>query len=133
MIFVLNLPPLVWARWGFFALWFTALTGTALPVMYFLNLRFRSDPPAEPGSIVRQALWVGLYGCLIAWFQLGHVLAYWMWAGLAGGLAGVEYLIRLRERSQWHPPSDIDDQGSLRDDHSGSDDPYWLEGDESPR
>jgi hypothetical protein len=108
MIFVLSVPPLVWARWGFFALWFIALSGTALPISYYLNLRFPSDPPAEPSTIVRQALWVGVYGSVLAWLQLGHVLAFWIWMGLAGGLIGVEYLIRLRERSRWTPPSSLD-------------------------
>jgi drug/metabolite transporter (DMT)-like permease len=105
LIFVFQLPPLVWARWGFFALWFTALSGTALPIAYFLNLRFPSVPPAEPAAIVRQALWVGVYGSVIAWLQLGHVMAFWMWIGLAAGLIAVEYLIRLRERAVWTPPA----------------------------
>jgi hypothetical protein len=108
MILVFNLPPLVWARWGFFALWFIALSGTALPITFYLNLRFPSDPAAEPSSIVRQAVWVGVYGCIVAWLQLGHVMAFWVWIGLAGGLMAVEYLVRLRERSQWHPPSDLE-------------------------
>lgn len=108
MIFVLGVPPLVWARWSFFALWFIALSGTALPFSYYLNLRFPSDPPAESGAIVRQALWVGVYGSVLAWLQLGHVLAFWIWMGLAGGLIGLEYLVRLRERSRWTPPSSVD-------------------------
>src|SRR5512138_388075 len=66
MIFVFGVPPLVWARWGFFALWFTALAGTALPIVYFLNLRFPTEPPVEPNAIVRQAMWAGVYGTTIA-------------------------------------------------------------------
>lgn len=104
LIFILELPPLVWARWAFFALLFTALTGTALPVVYFLNLRFPSDPPAESHSIVRQALWVGSYGSILAWLSLGRVMTFWVWIGLAGALIAVEYLIRMRERAVWHPP-----------------------------
>ncbi len=104
IIFVFNLPPLVWARWGFFALWFIGLTGVALPVTYFLNLRFPSDPPAEPGAIVRQAVWVGVYGSVLIWLQLGHLITLWVWMGLAGGLIGIEYLVRLRERARWRPP-----------------------------
>jgi hypothetical protein len=105
LLFVFNVPPLVWARWGFFALWFIALTGTALPLAYYLNLRFPSDPVAEPNAIVRQAMWVGVYGGTLAWLQLGHLVTLWVWLGLAGGLAGIEYLIRLRERSRWQPPN----------------------------
>jgi len=104
MVYGLQLPPVVWARWGFFVLWFTALSGTALPVAYFLNLRFPSDPPAEPHAIVRQAMWVGVYGCVVAWLQLGRVMAFWIWIGLAGGFVALEYLIRLRERARWRPP-----------------------------
>jgi hypothetical protein len=104
LILVYNVPPLVWARWGFFALWFTALSGTALPIMYFLNLRFPSDPQVEPHAVVRQSMWVGVYGAMLAWLQLGRVMAFWMWMGLAGGLIGVEYLIRLREQARWQPP-----------------------------
>jgi hypothetical protein len=112
MIFVFNMPPLVWARWGFFALWIIALTGTALPVTYFLNVRFPSNPPAEPQAIVRQALWVGVYGATLAWLQLGHLVTLWVWMGLAGGLAAIEYLIRVRERARWHPPVTDDEQSS---------------------
>ena len=105
LIFVFDAPPLVWVRWGFFALWFIALTGTALPIAYFLNLRFRSEPPAESNAIVRQALWVGFYGATLAWFQLGHLMTLWVWMGLGGGLIAIESLIRWRERARWRPPS----------------------------
>ncbi len=105
MLYVFQLPPLVWARWGFFVLWFVALTGTALPAAYFLNLRFPSEPSAEPHTIVRQAMWVGVYGCLVAWLQLGRVMAFWIWIGLAGGFMALEYVLRLRERARWKPPT----------------------------
>ena len=111
MLFVFDVPPLVWARWGFFALWLIALTGTALPVAYFLNLRFPSNPPADSNAIVRQALWVGVYGSTLAWLQLGNLVTLWVWMGLAGGLIAIEYLIRLRERARWKPPV-TDDQSS---------------------
>ncbi len=104
LIFAFNAPPLVWARWGFFVLWCMALTGTALPISYFLNLRFPSDPPAESNAIVRQALWVGVYGATLIWLQLGHLVTLWVWVGLGGGLIAIEYLIRLRERARWRPP-----------------------------
>ncbi len=108
LIFVFSVPPLVWARWGFFALWFVALTGTALPIAYFLNRRFPSDPPAESHAIVRQAMWFGIFGATLAWLQLGHLATLWVWVGLGGGLAAIEYVIRTRERSHWSPPVDRD-------------------------
>jgi hypothetical protein len=109
-----SVPPLVWARWAFFALWFTALTGTGLPIAYFLNVRFPADPPAEPHAIVRQAVWFGIYGSLMAWLQLGRITAFWMWIGLAGCLLGIEYLVRLREQARWRPPPSLDDAPGTR-------------------
>ena len=105
LIFVFSVPPLVWARWGFFALWFVALAGTALPIVYYLNIRFPSEPPVEPQAIVRQALWVGVYGATLAWLQLGQLATLWMWVGLGAGLIAIEYVIRSRERAHWSPPS----------------------------
>lgn len=119
LIFVLEEPPLVWARWSFFALWFIALTGTALPITYFLNLRFPSEPPADSNAIVRQAMWVGFYGAALAWFQLGHLITLWAWMGLAGGLIAVESLIRWRERARWHPPT-FDSQSPTSDSNDQS-------------
>jgi len=130
LIFVFQLPPVVWARWGFVVLWFTALSGTALPIAYFLNLRFPSDPPAEPGTIVRQALWLGVYGCVVAWLQLGDVMAFWIWIGLAGGLIVVEYLIRLRERARWRPPAQSGSHSSPGGNYDAGSIPAWLDGDE---
>jgi hypothetical protein len=123
MILVFNEPPLVWARWGFFALWFIALTGTALPIMYLFNLRFVSEPLVEAHAIVRQALWVGVYGSTLAWLQIGHLVTLWVWMGLAGGLIAIEYLIRLRERSRWQPPSLDQSFSDLEKDDQPSDHP----------
>jgi hypothetical protein len=123
MIFVFNEPPFVWARWGFFFLWFIALTGTSLPIMYLLNQRFKSEPPVEPNAIVRQALWVGVFGATLAWLQLGHLVTLWVWMGLAGGLIAIEYLIRLRERSHWKPPTPENDFLSIETDDQPADPP----------
>lgn len=101
--------PFVWLRWSFFLLWILALTGTALPFTYLINRRFPNDPPAEPNVIVRQALWVGVYGATLAWLQLGRLVSLYVWMGLAGGLIVVEYLIRLREKARWKPPTTNDD------------------------
>ena len=112
MIFVFNQPPLVWARWGFFVLGIMALTGTALPIVYFLHQRFPAEVPAEPHVIVRQALWVGVYVSTLAWLQLGKLVSLWVWMGLAGGLIAIEYLIRLRERARWKPPVSNNDHAA---------------------
>jgi hypothetical protein len=75
-------------------------------------------------------MWVGVYGAVLAWLQLGHVLAFWMWMGLAGGLIGIEYLIRFRERSRWLPPADFDDQSGEARDTTARNEAPWAEGHE---
>lgn len=96
--------PFVWSRWGFFALAIMALTGTALPIVYFLHRRFPEDPPAEPNVIVRRSIWVGVYGATLAWLQLGRLVTLYVILGLAGGLIAAEYFIRVREKANRRPP-----------------------------
>lgn len=100
--------PLVWMRWALFALLFLALTGTALPIVFFFHLRFPSNPPVSPRVIVRQAQWVGVYGLVLLWLRWGDLLTLWLMLGFAGGLLAIEWLIRLRERSRWNPPETDD-------------------------
>ena len=95
--------PTVGPRWLFFFMGVLALTGSALPFLAFLNRRFPSVPPATSGVILRQSLWVGIYGTTLAWLQIGRVLTLPMALVLAIGLVIIEWLMRLRERSQWKP------------------------------
>ena len=97
-----TLPTLL-PRWGFFFLATLALTGTALPITYFLHRRFAASIPVA-NIITRQSLLVGVYGALLAWLQLGKVANLSIVIGLALGLIAIETLIRLREKSQWIPP-----------------------------
>ena len=95
--------PTVGPRWLFFFLGVLALSGSVLPAMAFLNRRFPSTPPANPGVILRQAMWVGVYGATLAWLQIGRVLTGPLGLVLALGLIIIEWLFRLREKSQWQP------------------------------
>ena len=106
--------PYVWPRWAFFALALMALTGTVLPIVYFFHWRFPGEKPADANVIVRQAMWFGVYGATLAWLQLGRLVTVYVILGLAGGLAAIEYFMRLRERSHWKPPvtTETDDQPS---------------------
>ena len=97
--------PTVWQRWGFFVFLIIALTAIALPIAYYMNLRFPSTPPANPSVILRQALWFGIYGSTLAWLQLGSIVTSWTFFGLALGILVIESLIRLFERTRWHPPA----------------------------
>jgi hypothetical protein len=99
--------PTVWPRWGFFALWTMALSATSLPVIYFFATRFSTET-VEPQVLVRQSLWVGVYGATLAWLQLAHLVTLYVIFGLAGGLIAIESLLRMRERARWRVP-DVDD------------------------
>jgi len=104
--------PYVWSRWSFFVLSIMALTGTALPFVYFLHRRFPEEPPAESNVIVRQSLWVGVYGATLAWLQLGRLVTLYVILGLAGGLIAAEYFIRIREKANRRLPVFDDDDAS---------------------
>ena len=95
--------PTLGPRWLFFFLGVLALTGPAIPLVYFLNKRFPSDPPVEEMVILRQSLWVGVFGSTVAWLQLGRVLTIGLAAILAGVFVMIEFLLRLFERSRWNP------------------------------
>ncbi|WKZ34216.1 MAG: hypothetical protein QY332_11405 [Anaerolineales bacterium] len=103
--------PFVWSRWAFFVFALMALTGMALPIVYFLHQRFPSEQPVESNVILRQSLWVGVYGVTLAWLQLGRLVTLYVILGLAGGLIAAEYFIRLREKANRPAPvvSDDDD------------------------
>jgi hypothetical protein len=102
-VVVFTATPSVWPRWLFFFFSVLALTGTALPFVAFLNRRFPSTPPASPGTVLRQALWFGIYFPTLAWLQIGRVLTVAQAVLLAVALIFIEWLLRLRERSQWKP------------------------------
>lgn len=100
--------PTLGPRWLFFFLSMLAVTGLALPAVCFLNLRFPSNPPAEPGVILRQAIWMGVYGAALVWLQLGRMLTPAGAGGLAVGLILIEALLRMREISRWRPKAETD-------------------------
>jgi hypothetical protein len=95
--------PTIGPRWLFFFLGVLALTGTALPVMAFLNQRFVSKPPATRGTVLREAILAGIYLPTLAWLQIGRALTPAVALLLLLGLALIEWLLRMRERSQWTP------------------------------
>jgi len=90
-------------RWGFFFTAMLAITGTLMPFIAFLNRRFPSTPPPTPSVIVRQAIWVSVYLLTLAWLRIGRVLTPSIALLLGLGLILIEWLLRLREKSQWKP------------------------------
>lgn len=98
--------PFLGPRWIFFFLLTMGVSGTALPIVYFLNLRFPHDPPANTPVIIRQAVWFAIFADLLAWLQLGRMLNSILIVVIAIGIIVIENLIRLVERSRWQPSND---------------------------
>lgn len=106
LLVIFGTLPTIGPRWLFFFLGVVGLTGLSLPLVFFLNKRFPSDPPVEGMVILRQALWVGVFGSTVAWLQLGRVLTGGLALILAGAFVLIEFLLRLFERSRWNPDKD---------------------------
>jgi hypothetical protein len=102
--------PTLGPRWLFFFFTTLAASGLALPATYLLNRRFPSQPPADAGVIVRQAVWVGVFADLLVWLQLGNTLTLALVFFLAAGLVIIEFLLRLRERSRFEVPEEESDE-----------------------
>lgn len=103
ILLIQSTVPTLAPRWLFFFLGVLLLTGPMIPIVYFLHQRFPSDPPVEGMIILRQALWVGIFGSTIAWLQLGRVLTTGLAVILGGVFVLIEFLLRLFERSRWNP------------------------------
>lgn len=101
-LFVFMVPTLG-PRWLFFFLTTLTASGFAMPIVYFLNRRFMSQPPATAAVIVREAIWFGILVDILLWLQLGRVLNVTLTGFLIAGLILIEFLLRLRERSRFSP------------------------------
>lgn len=97
--------PTVPNRWVFYILLQIALTGTALPFVRLLHRRFSRQRAlyVRSGVMVRQAIWVGLFGTTCAWLRIPRLLSGPMAIVIALALIAIESLLRLRERMAWRP------------------------------
>jgi hypothetical protein len=97
--------------WFFFVLAVMALTGTAVPFVDYLNRRFggKAPSPVPPSVLLRQSLWCGLFGATCAWLLRSGILSLATALLLGAGLGGVEWFLRMRERSRWTPGADSDE------------------------
>ncbi len=91
--------PRVGQRWLFFLLLLIAVTGTVIPFVRYLNVRFTPiDVDLPPGGvIVRQSIWVGLFAVLCTWLQLPRVLNLPIAFFLGLVFAVIEVFLRSRE------------------------------------
>jgi hypothetical protein len=91
--------PLVGQRWLFFILLQLAITGTVLPFVRYLNVRFTPVTADLPpgGVIVRQSIWIGLFVVMCAWLQIPRVLTLPMAILVALLFIIIEAFLRSRE------------------------------------
>lgn len=92
--------PTAFPRWLFFVFLYFAVTGTVLPFVRFLNMRFtrESSPPPSGGVILRQSIWVGLFVVACAWLQIPRVLNPVIAFFLALSLIVIEVFLHVREQ-----------------------------------
>jgi len=75
---VLTTTPRIGAElWLFFLLLHFAVTGTLIPIVRYLNVRFTpaNQPVPMGGVIVRQSVWIGLIVVICAWLQIQRGLS----------------------------------------------------------
>ena len=95
--------PTIGPRWLFFFLGVLAVSGTALPFVALFHRRFPSVPAVKMYTIVRQAIWISVYFTALMWLQISRFLTSSMAILIGVGIIIIEWLLRLRERSQWKP------------------------------
>jgi len=93
-------PRIGGEMWLFFILLQIAITGTAIPVVRYFNVRFTpihvDVPPA--GVIVRQSVWVGLLFVTCAWLLIPRALSLPIAVFLILIFVVIEIFLRSRER-----------------------------------
>jgi hypothetical protein len=92
--------PLAFPRWLFFILLYFAITGTALPLLWYLNQRFTRTIPISGGILLRQGMWCGLFAVTAAWLQMTRALTLATGFFLALSIIAIETFLRVRERNQ---------------------------------
>jgi len=100
---ILNSPPRIGAElWLFFVLIHLAITGTVLPIVRYLNVRFTPIHVEAPsgGIIVRQSVWIGLFVVINVWLQILRVLSAPIAFFLALVFVVLEVFLRSRETNR---------------------------------
>jgi len=86
---ILTQSPSPLTKMLFFPLLFLAVTSIAVPCLAWLRYRLRQED--EPGVVLRQGIWAGLYASLCAGLQLVRMLDVLV----AGVLAAIFVLLEI--------------------------------------
>lgn len=99
-LLIMQTLPRVGQRWLLFMFLQFAVTGTALPLVRYLNVRFTPvDAPLPSGGVlVRQSIWIGLFAVTCAWLQIPRVLNWSIAFFLTIIFVVFEMFLRSRER-----------------------------------
>ncbi|GAB5490451.1 MAG: hypothetical protein Phog2KO_06660 [Phototrophicaceae bacterium] len=94
-----SLPRIGGELWLFFMLLQIAVTGTVLPFVRFLNVRFTAimDDVPPSGVVVRQSVWIGFFVIICAWLQIPRTLSIPLASFVALVFIVVEIFLRTRE------------------------------------
>lgn len=86
---------------GFLASLMVAVTGLAMPLVYYLNRRLQpgASPPAYL-TVLRQSLWIGLWVAFCAWLQMNRTLGLAVALLVAFVLFLFELLLQVRRRAE---------------------------------
>jgi hypothetical protein len=84
---------------AFLATVLLAVTGLVLPLTSFLNKRFAPSRPPTYFTVVRQAMWVGLWVAFCVWLQMNRTLGLAVACLVAAVLAMFEALLHVRTRA----------------------------------
>ncbi|MBE9524908.1 MAG: hypothetical protein IMY76_07395 [Chloroflexi bacterium] len=95
--------PSLGPRWLFFFFTVLAVTGIILPIAAFLNRRFPTTPAVSKSTVLREAIFAGIFVPTLAWLQLNRALTGSLLIILVIGFVLLEWFMRLREQSRWKP------------------------------
>ena len=90
-------------RWMFFVAVMITISGSAMPIIAYINRIVKPFGPANFEIIIREGIIIGVYAGILLWLNKGQVLSISLALILAVGLFLIELLIRLRNQSEWHP------------------------------
>lgn len=100
--------PFLGPRWLFFFSLFLAFTGTALPVVWYLNRRFTAERFPSEGVLVREAIEAASLGVFLIWLQAGRMFTPFLGWAFFGAFLAVELLLRVYENSRWSPAAPVE-------------------------
>lgn len=94
-----QIPRIGGQLWVFFVLLHIAITGTAIPIVRYFNVRLTPITAQLPpgGIIVRQSVWISSYAMICAWLQIPRILTWTIAILLAMVFIAIEVFLRMRE------------------------------------